>query len=103
MIDSVQSFVIADALIASRVADLSLYVVREGLLDRRQLPDIDVLYRQNKLRNMSIVLNGASEHNHRYGYTYSSSEDEEFVYSGFEKLLCVLGFRKWVNKRKLSR
>ena len=103
LIDSVPALVIADALIASRVADLSLYVVREGLLDRRQLPDIDVLYRQNKLRNMSIVLNGASEHNHRYGYTYSSSEDEEFVYSGFEKLLCVLGFRKWVNKRKLSR
>ena len=85
------------------MADLSLYVVREGLLDRRQLPDIDNLYRQNKLRNMSVVLNGATERNHRYGYTYTSSDDEEFVYSTWEKFLCHLGLRKWVNKRKLSR
>lgn len=103
IIDSVPALVIADALIASRVADLSLYVVREGLLDRRQLPDIDNLYRQNKLRNMSIVLNGVTERNHRYGYTYTSSDDDEFVYSMWEKFLCHLGFRKWVNKRKLSK
>ena len=32
--------VIADAMIASRVADLSLYVIREGMLDKRQLPDV---------------------------------------------------------------
>lgn len=105
LIDSVPALVIADALIASRVADLSLYVVREGLLDRSQLPDIENLYRQNKLRNMSIVLNGATERNHRYGYsyTYTSNDSDEFVYSSFEKFLCLLGLRKWVNKRKLSR
>lgn len=107
IIDSVPALVIADALITSRIADLSLYVVREGLLDRRQLPDIDNLYRQNKLRNMSIVLNGASERSHRYGYgytyTYASADDDEFVYSMWEKFLCHLGFRKWVNKRKLSK
>ena len=107
IIDSVPALVIADALITSRIADLSLYVVREGLLDRRQLPDIDNLYRHNKLRNMSIVLNGASERSHRYGYgytyTYASADDDEFVYSKWEKFLCHLGFRKWVNKRKLSR
>ena len=103
IIDSVPALVIADALIASRVADLSLYVVREGLLDRRQLPDIDNLYRQNKLRNMSIVLNGASERNHRYGYTYASVDEDEFVYSMWEKFLCRLGLRSWVNKRKLAK
>ena len=54
---------------------------------------------------MSIVLNGASERNHRYGYsyTYTSNDSDEFVYSSFEKFLCLLGLRKWVNKRKLSR
>lgn len=111
IIDSVPALVIADALIASRVADVSIYVVREGLLDRRQLPDIDNLYRQNKLRNMCIILNGASERSHRYGYgytysytyTYHSHDDDEFVYSRFEKFLCRAGLRKWVNKRKLSK
>ena len=105
IIDSVPALVIADALIASRIADLSIYVVREGLLDRRQLPDIDNLYRYNKLRNMCIILNGASERNHRYGYsyTYTSTDDDEFVYTRWEKFLSFLGFRKWVNKRKLSK
>lgn len=29
---------VADALITDRLADLTIYVIREGLLDRRQLP-----------------------------------------------------------------
>ena len=77
IIDSVPALVIADALITSRIADLCLYVVREGLLDRRQLPDIEGLYREKKLHNMCIILNGASEHNHRYGYGYTYSYDSE--------------------------
>ena len=52
IIDSVPALVIADAVISSRIADLSIYVVREGLLNRNQLPDIDNLYRQNRLKNM---------------------------------------------------
>lgn len=77
IIDSVPALVIADALITSRIADLCLYVVREGLLDRRQLPDIEGLYREKKLHNMCIILNGASEHNHRYGYGYTYSYDSD--------------------------
>ena len=103
IIDSVPAMVIADAMIASRVADLSLYVIREGMLDKRQLPDVEKLHQQNKLRNMCIVLNGASEQNHRYGYTYTYLTDDDFVYSGWEKLLCAIGLRSWVNRRKVAR
>ncbi|MBR2352711.1 MAG: polysaccharide biosynthesis tyrosine autokinase [Alistipes sp.] len=78
LIDSVPALIIADALIISRVSDLSIYVVREGLLDRRQLPDINSLYTDNKLRNMCIVLNGASETRHSYGYGYRYQYDPEF-------------------------
>ena len=103
IIDSVPAMVIADAMIASRVADLSLYVIREGMLDKRQLPDVENLHRQNKLRNMCIVLNGASEQNHRYGYTYTYHTDDDFVYTRWEKLLCSIGLRGWVNRRKVAR
>ena len=78
LIDSVPALIIADALIISRVSDLSIYVVREGMLDRRQLPDINALYTENKLRNMCIVLNGASETRHSYGYGYRYQYDPEF-------------------------
>ena len=100
------ALVIADAIIASRVADLSLYVVREGLLDRRQLPDIDNLYRANKLRNMCIILNGASERSHRYGYRYGytyGSEDDDLMLNSWEKLLCKVGFAKFIKHRKLAK
>lgn len=103
IIDSVPAMVIADAMIASRVADLSLYVIREGMLDKRQLPDVEKLHQQNKLRNMCIVLNGASEQNHRYGYSYTYNTDDDFVYSSWEKFLCSIGLRGWVNRRKASR
>jgi capsular exopolysaccharide synthesis family protein len=75
IIDAVPSMMIADAQIINRLADLTIYVVREGLLDRRQLPDIERLYTSGKFSNMSIILNGSSSNNgygyrHGYGYQY---------------------------------
>lgn len=71
--DAVPSMLVADAQIINRLADLTIYVVREGLLDRRQLPDIERLYTSGKFSNMSIILNGAtakSGYGYRYGYGY---------------------------------
>lgn len=68
--DSVPVGVIADASIANRIADLTVFVIRAGRLDRRQLPDIEALYEGKKLRNMALVLNGVEPHRHGYGYGY---------------------------------
>lgn len=65
--DNVPVGIIADATIANRIADLTMFVARIGRLDRRQLPDIEQLYLDKKLINMALVLNGA-EISHRYGY-----------------------------------
>ena len=75
IIDAVPSMMVADAQIINRLADLTIYVVREGLLDRRQLPDIERLYTSGKFSNMSVILNGASGQSgygylHGYGYQY---------------------------------
>ncbi len=88
ILDAVPSMMIADAQIINRLADLTIYVVREGLLDRRQLPDIERLYVDGKLRNMSLILNGSSSNNgygyrhgygyqYGYGYHYGHSDDSE--------------------------
>ena len=69
VVDSVPVGIIADATIANRIADLTVFVARAGRLDRRQLPDIEQLYQEQKLRNMALVLNGA-DYRHRYGYHY---------------------------------
>ena len=65
-VDNVPLGIIADASIANRVADLTLFVIRAGRLDRRQLPDIEALYQERKLNNMALVLNGIDPN--RWGY-----------------------------------
>lgn len=69
VVDSVPIGIIADATIANRIADLTVFVARAGKLDRRQLPDIEQIYQEQKLHNMALVLNGA-DYRHRYGYHY---------------------------------
>ena len=68
--DSVPVGIIADASIINRIADMTIFVVRAGRLDRRQLPDIESLYEDKKLNNMALVLNGVDLSHHGYGYGY---------------------------------
>jgi capsular exopolysaccharide synthesis family protein len=78
-LDNVPAGVVADAPIVNRLVDLTIYVVRAGLMDRRQLPELERLYRQNKFKNMSVILNavnykqagyGYYGYGYRYGYSY---------------------------------
>lgn len=68
--DSVPVGMVADATIAGRIADMTIFVVRAGRLDRRQLPDLETMYEEKKLRNMAIILNGADFSHKGYGYGY---------------------------------
>ena len=68
--DNVPAGIIADAAIANRVADMTVFVVRAGKLDRRQLPDLEKLYQDRKLNNMALVLNGVDPKRPGYGYGY---------------------------------
>ena len=70
LFDNVPFGSVADAAIANRIADLTIFVLRAGKLDRRALPELQRLYDEHILKNMSIVLNGASEGGHGYGYGY---------------------------------
>jgi hypothetical protein len=83
-------------MITSRVADLSIYIVREGMLDRQQIPDINALHTENRLNNMCIVLNGASEDRQSYGYSYryqyASGSDRNN--HGWRKIFKKLGILK---------
>ena len=60
--------VVADAAIISKLADMTLFVVRAGLLERSMLPEIDHLYQENKYKNLSVLLNGTESATGRYGY-----------------------------------
>lgn len=70
LVDNVPFGMIADSSITNRITDLTLFVVRAGRLDRRQLPQLEQLYSEKKLNNMSVVLNGAKSDGGKYGYGY---------------------------------
>lgn len=62
---------VVDAFICSRLADYSIYVIRSGLFDKRLLPDLQELYNSNKIKNLSIVLNGVDYQKMAYSYRYN--------------------------------
>ena len=93
IIDSVPAMAVADALIIDRLVDLTVYVIRQGNLDRRQLPDIEELYREKKFKNMCIILNSATHSGHGYGYGYGYYSDNEEL-SSWKRLLAKIKGRE---------
>ena len=60
--------IVADTAIVEKVVDSTIFVVRVGLMDRRLLPDVEAMYRENKFKNMAIILNGSEYVSNKYGY-----------------------------------
>lgn len=71
ILDNVPAQVVADAAIVSRVAELTLYIVRDGMLDRRYLPELERLHKDGKFNHLCIVLNDSQIEKRKYGYGYN--------------------------------
>lgn len=76
---------VADALLLSRLADSSLYVVRQGMSQKSSLSLVDELHRENKLPRLAIVFNGVQtgssygygkKYGYGYGYGYGYYEED---------------------------
>ena len=61
---------VADTNVIARWADMTIFVVRAGLMLRDMLPNIDEFYTEKKFNNMVMLLNGTEAENSRYGYGY---------------------------------
>jgi capsular exopolysaccharide synthesis family protein len=60
--------IVADASIITTVADLSVFVLRADLLDKRILPLVENMYKSGKYNHMALILNGVDMQYKRYGY-----------------------------------
>lgn len=69
IVDGVPVGIVADASIISRISDLTLFVIRAGKMDRRQLPDLEKIYKSEELSRLGVVLNGVKLGG---GYGYGS-------------------------------
>jgi capsular exopolysaccharide synthesis family protein len=71
--------IVADTSIINKLVDMTLFIVRVGLLDRSLLPEIENFYTSGKLRNMSLILNGTMLANARYGYRYGYAYGNDYI------------------------
>ena len=60
--------IVADTSIIAKYADITLFVIRVGLMELEFLNIIEEYYDEHKYNNMGIILNGTLTANSRYGY-----------------------------------
>ena len=74
ILDTVPYGLIADAGIINRRVDMTVYVMRHGMVDKRYLPELGKMYTDNKIKNMCFLLTdipmGGKTGNYGYGYGY---------------------------------
>ena len=77
--------IVTDAQVINRVADMTIFVIRAGLLEKDELPTIQEYYDQTRYRNMAVLLNATDIHSgygyHRYGYHYGYGKNYGYGYS----------------------
>lgn len=85
LIDCPPVDIVADTQILEKVTDRTFFVVRAGLMERNMLPEVESLYKQKKLKNMAIILNGTENQSGRYGYRYGYKYGYRYGYGNEEQ------------------
>jgi Mrp family chromosome partitioning ATPase len=60
--------IVTDARIINQYVDRTIFVVRAGLLDKAQLPELENLYKGGDYNNLCFVLNGTTKESGYYGH-----------------------------------
>lgn len=69
--------IVADSSIVTKLCDMTVFIIRSGLLDRSMLKEIENYYSEKRYKNLVTILNGTTSDSgygygsHRYGYSYS--------------------------------
>ncbi len=67
MLDCPPADVVADVNIIKHLAEMTLFIVRVGVMERDYLKTLEEFYKEGRFNNMSILLNGAELQTTRYG------------------------------------
>jgi tyrosine-protein kinase Etk/Wzc len=79
IVDAPPVGIVTDAQILEQQSDSTIYVIRHDYTFRSHLPLVNSLYKENKFKNLNLVINSVSErsgYNYGYGYGYSYTEGE---------------------------
>lgn len=70
IIDNAPVGLVIDAVTTNRFVDVTLYVIRSGMVDKRVISRISELVNNKKLTNLCVLLNDVKSNNQGYSYTY---------------------------------
>lgn len=73
IINTAPAHLFPDALILSRLADVTLYVIKQGSTDKAELEFLSEINSKQQLSNTQIVFNGVQRAKYGYGYNYKNS------------------------------
>lgn len=79
LVDTAPTILVTDTLLISSMADITVYMMRAGVTDKKLLDHVKQLYQKQKLHNIGIVINGLEEkgrNGYNYGYGYGYGEDK---------------------------
>ena len=72
--------IVADTHIIGKFATESIFLIRCGLLERSMLGEVEKLYTEKKLNNLSVILNGIDIKAGKYGYKYGYNNGNNYSY-----------------------
>ena len=113
LLDTVPYGLIADASLINRHVDLTLYIVRDGKVDRGYIEDLERMNNAGKFKNLVFLVNdikinaknyGYGSYGYGYGYDYSYNYENAY-YEGEApedrpKGLLSRFFGHWFKKKK---
>ena len=76
IVDTAAFSMVTDTLLLSKFADAFIYVIRANFLDKRMLKYVNFLYKEQRLPNMALLLNGVDQkktYGYGYGYGYGTA------------------------------
>lgn len=73
IIDSSPLHLVTDALIISRLTNVTLYIVRQGITNKSELQFLSELCEQQELKNVKVIFNGVEQGRFGYGEHYNNS------------------------------
>lgn len=86
MLDCPPIEIITDSDLIAPYADITLFVIRAGLMERIMLPEIERYYKEKKYNNMALLLNGteaAGRYGYKYGYRYGYRYGYSYGYGSY--------------------
>ena len=85
IIDSAPVGLVSDSKIIGKLADATIYIIRQRFTVKKQIPFIDELYKQDLLPNIGILVNdvkiGGINSYYGYGYGYGYGYSYNYTYN----------------------